>query len=363
MAEETGADSEFVMAEEARQAECYVDLTVEAEAAAHVEQLACQLEIEKAKVAELEGKNVERTVNLEPWREEGVREQLASEAESALASSERFIESLRAFMERYTAVTASQRPRPEQGGAAGSVEPLLHCKVCKVSTDLARQEDSLLSGLLPGDFLDERCATAWGQDREELAVLRMKELDGEEEEVVERLISRLIEEKRGGKDGRTMWSILKKIVEMNQRDLDHLVDAYNTFGLAQVVDVGSPGADAAAGDPGDTLCVGEVPYLPVRDDAAEPEAVWEHVVDEAIEPEAPVYSEPDDGLDPPPDTTAVYCEVCVIWLNGPKQYESHSIGRKHRKRERDRSRAKSPLPPAPVGDVPGGRSSCGKVFQ
>ena len=69
--------------------------------------------------------------------------------------------------------------------------------------------------------------------------------------------------------------------------------------------------------------------------------------------------EPDDAVEPPPDSVAVYCEVCVIWLNGPKQYESHSIGRKHRKRERDRSRAKTPVPVAPADDAP----SNGKVFQ
>ena len=33
----------------------------------------------------------------------------------------------------------------------------------------------------------------------------------------------------------------------------------------------------------------------------------------------------------PNPQVAVYCDVCVRWMNGPKQYESHSIGRKHRR--------------------------------
>ena len=74
----------------------------------------------------------------------------------------------------------------------------------------------------------------------------------------------------------------------------------------------------------------------------------------------PVVEEPEE---PPKDSVAVYCEVCVIWLNGPKQYESHSIGRKHRKRERDKGRGKSEPLPAPTTDAPVDCSSIGKVFQ
>ena len=83
----------------------------------------------------------------------------------------------------------------------------------------------------------------------------------------------------------------------------------------------------------------------------------------AMGPEASSQPEPDDAVEPPPDSLAVYYEVCVIWLNGPKQYESHAIGRKHRKRERDRGRAKSPVPPAPVNNGPCDCTSNGKVFQ
>ena len=192
----------------------------------------------------------------------------------------------------------------------------------------------------------------------------IKELDSEERALVQRVISRLIQEKRDAKSAHTLWSITQKIFGMSQCDLDHLVDAYNTFGLcppasACAADAGRPGADAAAGDPSDTHSAAEAPYQPVPDDAAEPEAPSELVPDDAVEPEAPSQPEPDDAVEPPPDSVAVYCEVCVIWLNGPKQYESHSIGRKHRKRERDRSRAKSPVPLAPADDAP----SNGKVFQ
>ena len=33
----------------------------------------------------------------------------------------------------------------------------------------------------------------------------------------------------------------------------------------------------------------------------------------------------------PPETTAVYCPECQTWLNGPRQWEDHKIGKKHRK--------------------------------
>ena len=33
----------------------------------------------------------------------------------------------------------------------------------------------------------------------------------------------------------------------------------------------------------------------------------------------------------PPETTAVYCPDCQTWLNGPRQWEDHKIGKKHRK--------------------------------
>ena len=31
------------------------------------------------------------------------------------------------------------------------------------------------------------------------------------------------------------------------------------------------------------------------------------------------------------ETTAVYCQECQAWLNGPRQWEDHKIGKKHRK--------------------------------
>ena len=33
----------------------------------------------------------------------------------------------------------------------------------------------------------------------------------------------------------------------------------------------------------------------------------------------------------PPEPTAVYCPDCQTWLNGPRQWEDHKIGKKHRK--------------------------------
>ena len=31
--------------------------------------------------------------------------------------------------------------------------------------------------------------------------------------------------------------------------------------------------------------------------------------------------------------TAVYCKACQTWLNGPRQWNDHRIGKKHRKNE------------------------------
>ena len=35
-----------------------------------------------------------------------------------------------------------------------------------------------------------------------------------------------------------------------------------------------------------------------------------------------------------PDNSAIYCEYCEMWLNGPTQYEDHKIGKKHKKNYR-----------------------------
>ena len=37
------------------------------------------------------------------------------------------------------------------------------------------------------------------------------------------------------------------------------------------------------------------------------------------------------GADAAVPATAKYCTVCLLWLNGPKQLESHQIGRDHRR--------------------------------
>ena len=47
----------------------------------------------------------------------------------------------------------------------------------------------------------------------------------------------------------------------------------------------------------------------------------------ATPPVCPVVPESSE----PPETTAVYCPECQTWLNGPRQWEDHKIGKKHRK--------------------------------
>ena len=391
MFEEGGADCSFTLPQEAQSAEGKAGLTgecghVEAEQA-ELAKLASELAAEKAKVVQLEGKVAELNADVERVSQgaEAARIALATaesqaalecQAELALASGMRFIDSLRALLGR-PAPAPSQGPEPE---------PRQLCQPCQRPDGGAKLPDGLPTGPLhsgapgalgratketfPGVSLVECSAAAGGQDPEELAgnrtaladFLCIEELDSEEQALVQRVISRLIEEKkRGANSGRTLWSITTKIFGMSQRELDHLVDAYNTFGLcppasASAADAGRPGADAAAGAPGDTHSAAVGHYmLP-----AEPASGGEPASDGGPVSAQP---EPDDAVEPPPDSVAVYCEVCVIWLNGPKQYESHSIGRKHRKRERDRSRAKSPVPPAPVNNGPCDCTSNGKVFQ
>ena len=310
---------------------------------AELAKLASELAAEKAKVVQLEGKVAKLNADVERVSQgaEAARIALTTaesqaalecQAELALASGTQFLDSLRA----------------------------------------------LLGRPVPAPSLIECSAAAGGQDPQELAgnrtaradFLCIEELDSEEQALVQCVISRLIEEKKpGANSGRTLCSITTKIFGMSQRELDHLVDAYNTFDLcppasAGAADADRAGADAAAGDPGDTHSAAGAHYMPEVEPEAPSQPGDTHSAAEALYmpamgPEAPSQPEPDDAVESPPDSVAVYCEVCVIWLNGPKQYESHSIGRKHRKRERDRSRAKSPVPLAPADDAP----SNGKVFQ
>ena len=408
MFEEGGADCSFTLPQEAQSAEGKADLTgecghVEAEQA-ELAKLASELAAEKARVVQLEEKVAKLNADVERVSQgaEAARIALATaesqaalecQAKLALASGMQFIDSLRALL---------GQPAP----APSLLEPRQLRQACQGPDGGANLADGLATGPLhsgapgalgratkeefPGVSLVECSAAAGEQDPKELAGNRTaladffctEDLDGEEQALIQRFTRRLIEEKnRGANSGRTLWSITTKIFGMSQRDLDRLVDAYNTFGLyppasAGAADAGGPGADAAAGDPGDThSAAGAHDMLPTEPasggefasggelPSAQPEP------DGAVEPPASgggpasAQPEPDGAAEPSRDSVAVYCEVCVIWLNGPKQYEQHSIGRKHRKRERDRSRAKSPVPLAPVDDAPGGCSSSGKVFQ
>ena len=387
MFEEGGANSTVTQPQEAQLAEGKAGLTGEC---GHVEveqaelaKLAGELAAEKAKGVQLEGKVAELNADLERVSPgaEAARIALATaesqaalecQADLALASGMLFMDSLRALLGR-AVLAPSRGPEPEPRQLCQSVQrPDGGAKLADglpMGPDHSGATGALACAtkdMSPGVSLVWCSAAAGGQDPEELVGNRkalagslcIDELDGEEQALVQRFISRLIEEKkRGPNSGRTLRSITTKIFEMSQRELDHLVDAYNSFDLcspasAGVADAGRPGADAAAGDTGDTHSfAGAHDMLP-----AEPAAGGE-----SVSGGGPASSQPelDHAAEPAPDSVAVYCEVCVIWLNGPKQYESHSIGRKHRKRERDRSRAKTPVPVAPADDAP----SNGKVFQ
>ena len=48
------------------------------------------------------------------------------------------------------------------------------------------------------------------------------------------------------------------------------------------------------------------------------------------------------------ESTAVYCKQCQTWLNGPRQWEDHKIGKKHRKNVQRQARLNSPPPAAHV---------------
>ena len=59
----------------------------------------------------------------------------------------------------------------------------------------------------------------------------------------------------------------------------------------------------------------------------------------------------DDWLDLPPepapleevefDWEGIYCWDCMMWTNGPTQFEEHSAGKKHRKQVRRNARARA----------------------
>ena len=82
----------------------------------------------------------------------------------------------------------------------------------------------------------------------------------------------------------------------------------------------------------------------------------------ATPPVCPVVPESSE----PPETTAVYCPECQTWLNGPRQWEDHKIGKKHtkninRSNAGQKAKAKSPLKDGKdkVGEGAGDPSSPG----
>ena len=349
MFEERGADCSFTLPQQAQSAEGKAGLTgdcgrVEAEQVELAKSASELAAAAQAKVFQLGGRVAELNADVERVSQgaEATPESqatLESQAELALASGERFVDSLRALLGR-------PAPAPSQG------PQLAPCQLC------------------------QPCHAAEGQDPEQLTANRIslsdffciKELDGEEQALLQLVINRFIEEKKPGANSRrTLLSMTTKIFGMRQCQLDHLLDAYNnnSFGWyppasESAADVGRPGTDPAAGDPGDTRSTAAANYMSEVESEAHSQPGDIHSAAEAL-----YTQEPDEPVESPPDSVAVYCEVCVIWLNGPKQYQSHSIGRKHRKRERDRTRAKSPVPvsPASADDASGNCASKGKVFQ
>ena len=357
-----------------KEADQMVD-SVLTEASSQVDQLRCALAAEKTKVAEQEDVILHLTTRAKQASQEAkeVQQQFAASANSVLASGTQFLASLRALLKQPTQAPGTQEPQSQAEDSGDTAKLPQLCQPCNSHVNAAQQED-IAAGPLLSSSLVEGIVVGHGKTSDELAASRVRDLEDDEHTHLQRLISRLIEEKRNKEGERTLWSITKKLIGMPQRDLDHLVDVYDA-GLCSrppscAADVGSHSADAAAGDTGGShsaagSCSSPAdrvpPPSPVNEDASS-DAIAAPVTDHAVEsdPVLPVDEEPEE---PPTDSVAVYCEVCVIWLNGPKQYESHSIGRKHRKRERDKSRGKAEPLPAPTTDAPVDCSSMGMVFQ
>jgi hypothetical protein len=51
-------------------------------------------------------------------------------------------------------------------------------------------------------------------------------------------------------------------------------------------------------------------------------------------------------------STAVYCKQCQTWLNGPRQWEDHKIGKKHRKNVQKEKAAATSNTTAPASTKP-----------
>ena len=186
--------------------------------------------------------------------------------------------------------------------------------------------------------------------------IRMEQLDNDERVVVQRVVNRLVEERQTCKAGRTFWSILNRMAGMSQVELDKLVDIYYAPESRLAKQDTVYGSGAVAAECSVLERASEAALDPVSGCRAESGVQQASGAGDFVEPETLAVAGPDEAAGPDDasplkaDSVAVYCQVCVIWLNGPKQYESHSIGRKHRKRERDRSRGKTPASSASACD-------------
>ena len=299
--------------------------------------------------------------------EEKNREELSTEAKVLLAECEIFMESLRVFLQQPSVSSQSQEhvcaaercQVSECGGDDGELPEVLVQDEGATASGIDRQERCLGAGRHTTE-----ATTARGEELVVTAALRVEELNSDERLVVQCVVDRLVEERQGSQAGRTLWTILNRMAGMSQGELNQLVDLYyaseRKSALAEKgVDTVGPAVECSAGER-----VTEAALAPVSGCTAESGVHGESGAGECAESALSVLTGPDEAAGPddaagpperPPDSVAVYCEVCWIWLNGPKQYESHSIGRKHRKRERQRLRARSVAPPAAECD--------GKVFQ
>ena len=62
--------------------------------------------------------------------------------------------------------------------------------------------------------------------------------------------------------------------------------------------------------------------------------------------------EKDEKLQEKVEVTAVYCQECQKWLNGPRQWEDHKIGKKHRKNVQKGRQGKNPKEEVPNATTP-----------
>ena len=201
--------------------------SVPTEASSHVVELRSALAAEEAKVAELEDVVVNLRTRAEQASQEAkeMQQQFAGSANSVLASGTQFLASLRGFLKQHTQAPGTQEPELQAEDSGDTVQVPQLCQPCKSHVKADQQEGIAAGPLISSSFV-ESVAVGHGKTSDELAALRVRDLEDDEYTHVQRLISRLIEEKRN-KEGERTYAIpatVPELLEKGIRVIDGLTD-------------------------------------------------------------------------------------------------------------------------------------------